>query len=170
MPSLFPLPVAPGTGMFGSVAILNVLHAAKQPEGGPCLDLQLLCALQPLSFLPRTAPDSSAHSTVCDGFFVWSNKEGCYRENASASVSRDICFLEETPVKPFKLLLLSPRAPWIQRPLRFPYCLPPWLGDSPSFSAASGKGSPAPALSGAQGQLVVLLCWWLSPARGRGRE
>lgn len=38
--------------------------------------LQLLH--KPLSFLPRTASDSSPLSSVCDGFFVWLNKEACY--------------------------------------------------------------------------------------------
>lgn len=61
---------------------MNVPRAAEQQEGGLCLDLQLLCALasvKALSFLPRTASDSSPHSSVCEGFFVWLNKEACYR-------------------------------------------------------------------------------------------
>lgn len=95
-----------------------------------------------------------------------------------ASVSGDICFLEETPIKPFKLLLLSPRAPWIQRPLHFPYFLQPLLGDFPGLPAAAGKMSLAPGISGACGGLasIILLSSQLtrgqgpSAGEGRGRQ
>lgn len=38
-------PTAPRAVSFGGLAIFNVLHTAKQPEGGLFLDLQLLRTL-----------------------------------------------------------------------------------------------------------------------------